>query len=505
MLRFRWWAAAILWLMPGAAVAQASPYLALDDPSLPILEHLISRGDVADPSPFVRPFRRADAVRVLEAALKTAAPATAKVIDELLTRYTERTDEARWRVAPRAGFQTASHARRDPLHPAGSDGIWPYAEVGFEGVFGPVALVARPVGETRLLDDPDWLGRKNLDFTGRMADAYISAQWKWVRLLYGKTDQEWGPGQVYGIPISTYGYGREFAGLRVGTRDYYLLSESAQLRDETDSLGQVIHRYFFAHRLGFKISDPLRMAVWETVVLGGPDREFDWRYNNPLSVMLLANTYGLGDDSNIMVGLDLDWKIARAVHLQGQLAIDDFQYKNRSSPTRYPDRYAFTIALFGPLGDRLGYRALYSQASSLAFRTSEPFQNFTDGGVGLGRSFDDNDQLSAFVTVPVRRNWMLTPELTMFRQGQGRINDPVPPPGTTAAGQTPNLFIGTVEHTYRAALGISGQKGILAIQANAGFHHITNEGNQAGHTVDRFEGRLTATIGHAWQGVIRGE
>ena len=55
-------------LAPPSVRAQASPYLPLDDPRLPLLEHLIARGDIEDPSPMVRPFRRADALRVLTAA-----------------------------------------------------------------------------------------------------------------------------------------------------------------------------------------------------------------------------------------------------------------------------------------------------------------------------------------------------------------------------------------------------------------------------------------------------
>jgi hypothetical protein len=50
-------------LTPLRARAQASPYLPLDDPRLPLLEHLIARGDVADPSPLARLVRRADAMR----------------------------------------------------------------------------------------------------------------------------------------------------------------------------------------------------------------------------------------------------------------------------------------------------------------------------------------------------------------------------------------------------------------------------------------------------------
>ena len=36
-------------LAPARLAAQASPYLSLDDPRLPLLEQLIARGDVADP------------------------------------------------------------------------------------------------------------------------------------------------------------------------------------------------------------------------------------------------------------------------------------------------------------------------------------------------------------------------------------------------------------------------------------------------------------------------
>jgi hypothetical protein len=494
---------AALGLLPSGLLAQASAYVPSDDPDLPRLELLISRGDVADPSPMIRPFRRADAVRVLAAAESTATGAEWERIRELLERFRDRPDEARWGIEPRAGLQAFSHARRDPLHPGGPSGVWPYVALGLDAAFGPVVVVSRPAVETRLIDDPDWPGRKNLEVTGRMVEAYGSAQFKWVRLFYGKMDQNWGPSGIYGIPLSDYSYGRDASGFRIGTNEYSLTSEAAQLRDETDTLGQVIHRYFFIHRLAAKISQKLRLGLWESVVLSGPDRAFDWRYRNPFSILLLTNTYGLGDtESNIMVGLDADWRIARAIHFQGQLGIDDISYQDRGTPTRYPDRYAFTFAFFGPLGGRLGWRALYSQASSLAFRTFDPFQNFLDAGVGIGRNFADNDQLTGLVTIPVFRSWVLTPEATVLRQGEGKITDPVPPSGTTAAGQTPELFIGTVERTYRAALGITGHRGLLAVQANLGFHHVVNSGNQAGNTVDRFEGRLTATIGHRWQGAF---
>jgi hypothetical protein len=89
----------------------------------------------------------------------------------------------------------------------------------------------------------------------------------------------------------------------------------------------------------------------------------------------------------------------------------------------------------------------------------------------------------------------VNPELTLLRQGEGRLNLPVPPAGTAAAGDTPQLFIGTVERTWRAAVGVSGRQGALALQANAGIHYIDNAGNIAGRHRTRFVSRVQATLG----------
>jgi hypothetical protein len=68
---------------------------------------------------------------------------------------------------------------------------------------------------------------------------------------------------------------------------------------------------------------------------------------------------------------------------------------------------------------------------------------------------------------------------------------------------TPSLFIGVVERTYRAALGLSGETGPLELTANAGFHHIVNRRHQPGRTVNRFEGRIQATVGISRGGALQ--
>jgi hypothetical protein len=483
--------------------AQGSPYIPLDDPRLPLLEHLISRGDIEDPSPMVRPFRRADVARALAAADTASGTVTSNLVHTLRTEFEPLDAPNSWELEGKAGGQGYTHARRDPLHPAGTGRVRPYVEARGQAIIGRFALVSRPVGEPRLIDDPDWPGRHAVKFVGRMAEAYISAQFGWGSLFYGQMDRNWGPVGLPGIGLSDYGYGRDAAGLDIGTRDLRLYALASGLRDEKNDSGQVIHRYFFAHRLGVRLSDRLRLAIWETNVLAGFDRNFDARFRNPVSLLLLANQYGLEEEgSNVLVGLDAHWRAFRRTTFQLQLGIDDIQYQNRSGPGRYPDRWAVTLAGFGPLGQELAWRALYTRATSLTFRTQNPFENLTDFGVGLGRNFADMDELTVSVSFPLARRWLVSPDLTLLRQGEGQINDPFPATALEA-GQIPQIFIGVVERTYRVGLAIRGRQGPLDLEADAGLHHIVNWKHEEGRTVDRFEGRLQATLGLSRRGVLR--
>jgi hypothetical protein len=487
---------------PSASPSAASPYVPLDDPSLPLFEFLVARGAVADPSPQVRPFRYLDALRVLAAADTAPATGDGRTIRALRAEWAEPAGETRWWAGARAGAQAYTHARREPLHPAGPGGVQPYVDLTARAVFGPVVLAARPIIEPRLTDDPDWPGRRDVSLLSRVGEGYVSAQFKWARLAYGQVERNWGPVGLPGFPMSNYGYEREGLALEVGSRALRLGAFAGDLRDETDSLGRTVHRYFFTHRLDVRLSDRLTLAGWESAVMGGADRAFETRYRNPLTLSYLANALGLGDRSNVMLGFDASWRVARRHTLQAQLALDDFWYRDRANNR---DRWGFTLAATGPVLGRAGYRAAYTQVSALALRTFNGFENFTDAGVGIGRNFTDLDRASLWVTWPVTPRWLVTPELTVQRQGEGRLNVPYPPAGSDALRNTPGLFIGPVERTYRAALGVTGHQGPLAVTADAGVHHVVNASNIPGATRDRVEARLQATLGLGRRGTLRTE
>lgn len=480
-------------LVSARAAAQASANVPLDDPRLPLVEHLIARGTIPDPSPMIRPFRRIDVIRALQRADTAKGSADAELVKRLSAEFSD-LEGSRWGAEARAGVQAYTRTRRDLMRPDGPDGVQPYADVRLEGVFGPVVAVSRPAVEPRLSDDPDWRGRKDLTVVGRMPEAYLGLQFKWGRFWFGQLEQNWGPVGFWGIPISPYSYPRTYLGLDVGSRTVRLQAQVGQLRDEVDATGEIIKRYHFGHRLGVRFSDRLHAALWETTVFAGNDRSLEGTFINPVGFLLLSNQYGEGDDGNVMFGADVTWRAFRSATFQLQLAIDDLQYEDRGAPETYPDRWALTLSAYGPLGRRLSWRALYTQASTLAFRTTDPFEAYVDDGVGIGRGVPDMDQLSVSVTLPVHARWAVSPDLAIQRQGAARLGTPFPvDPADVAA--TPQFLSSPVETTLRAGVSVSGRAGPLDLLANAGVHHRTNADNVEGVSATRVEGRLQATLG----------
>jgi hypothetical protein len=103
--------------------------------------------------------------------------------------------------------------------------------------------------------------------------------------------------------------------------------------------------------------------------------------------------------------------------------------------------------------------------------------------------------------VPATATWLLTPELTVLRQGEGRLSDPYPT--GSARGATPQIFIGVVEKTFRAALGVDGRQGPLRVSANIGLHHLRDAGHVEGRTKTEVEGHVQITIGVTRGGVLK--
>jgi hypothetical protein len=495
----RWRLIATLVALAAAAVpqvvrAQGSPYIALDDPRLPMLELLIARGDVQDPSPQVRPLLQRTVVAALHAAMaRDSTGASARLVRELLRAWELPPAEAWWRVAPRGGVQAYTQGRRDLLAPGGVGNLQPYVDAALTMSVGDVTASIRPAFEPALADDPDYhpVGSVGNLSHYRFVEAYATAQWKWGGVHLGQMSRNWGPVGLPGIPISDFAYPRTDLSIWFGNRTIRFEALVAPLSDGVTDSGAVVTRLFAAHRLQVRVRDNLDLAFWEATVsqrsAGAPDATI----LNPFILMTFGRQFGIGDRRNTMLGGDATWRPVPRLRLELQGAIDDWTF-DPANP--YPNRFGLGFVASGPLAGAAAWRASYAMSSSLAFHTFDPNENFTDAGVGIGRNFIDNDQFSLSVSVPVRDHWLVTPQLDLRRQGQGQINDPFPDAATAAT--LPTLFIGTRRDTWQATVGVSGQEQGLAVTGQAGFQHVTNSG------ATEFVGRVQATIGFRLGGVL---
>jgi len=96
---------------------------------------------------------------------------------------------------------------------------------------------------------------------------------------------------------------------------------------------------------------------------------------------------------------------------------------------------------------------------------------------------------------------LLTPEVTLLRQGEG---DPRQPhPAVAAYPTTVTIFQGVVERTLRGAVsGTFAATDRLSFNFDAGVHRITNFQHVSGDTRTRFLGSVSASYRFAFASAL---
>jgi hypothetical protein len=490
--------AATLWTP--RLMAQGSPFVPLDDPVLPLFEQLVGRGVVDDPSPFERPFTRADGVAALVAPRRPPSASDAALIRRVLAAWRPEDSANRWDLAVRVGAEGFTSPRRDPLRPEGPGGVRLLADASAHLTIGEVVLATRPTADQRVTLDPDWPGtRASPDLTccrWRFPEAYLRWTPGPLAFFYGRVARDWGPapGLFDGTVMSDVAYPRDAIGLSVRSRSFRLSALLTDLRT-VHLADDDIQRWHFVTQATLRVSSALTVHASQAVVAEGPARELDGPLRNPLLLLPLANQFGQGDaDNNVMIAIGARWRADDRLTLEGELLVDDFIQSNRD---QFPDRWAMTLAASGPLADRFAWRAGYTRASSLAFRASDPLESYTEQGVGLGRGWAGGDRAVAQLATPVAGGWLVTLEAAVARQGESRLDQPI-----DRTQPIPGIFIGTIERTSRLAIKASGRAGPLDASADVGLHRIANWHHQAGVSRSEVQARVTAQLRLGTRGVL---
>jgi hypothetical protein len=477
----------------------ASPYLPLTHWTMPYVEHLISAGRMVDPTPLARPFRTDDLVRALEAIDSSrVARGEWQVVTRMLHAL-RRSERGPWgRIEGAVGASAASYAVRDPLelgrgipergYPSQPRG---FAQAGLDLAlgFGPVVAVTHPVLDTRLKYDPDWFGKKNRAIAGRTAESYVSAQWQYGEVFFGRLDRNWGPSVAPGALLSADPYGLDHLGITLGTSGIQLQAIATQLDSRVDSTGAAVHRYMVQHRLWVRPPGRWTVALWEGSVLSGTGRELEPWYLNIMNLGFLEQVNS-GSNVNSFVGLDAEWHGAATVY--GQFMLDDIQVDRKTPTDQKPASYAWTLGAKGGLPLSGAWTLFYTQVANLAYRNEDDLQVPLYHDLGTGRNFSDYDQATARLSFLGPAALLIEPEATLVRQGQGdpRLAHPLPADYPSTA----TLFQGVVERTVRLALGIQWTGGPIHFGGDAAVHLVSNDGFVEGVSKTRVVGRAGVEI-----------
>ncbi len=487
----------VLLATPGIAAAQAGAYIAIDDPATPLARWLIARGDVLDPSPQVRPWRRDELIAALRRADTDSTTSSGRVIHQLLRLWAPVRPPPSWIAEGRAGAESYSSGRRDLLHPAGGSGLSPYVMVGAWLDAGPFAAGSRVIAENRLNRDPDWTGdaaQRSEQLPLRAAEGWVTASWKSLQIHYGQVDRNWGPDGLAGLALANVeAYARPDLGITFqrGRIDASLVVQSLDDAYATTTPAVVRSRAFMAHRVGFRLSSTLHLAAWETMVVGGPVDAWGRASLAGLYPDLIAHAAGASDaDRQVIAGLDASVRPARQLGVEVQLAVQRGS-QGDSANAPQPLATAFAGTAFGPLGSYANWRVSYSRIGSQMYSAapvnSGSLLSFTNLGPGIVRTIAGYDRIAASVALPIGMQFVVEPGIALQRQSGDRPGGIVS--GSTAAPSS------VVERVREGSVAVDGQRGHLRLDAVFALQQVTNAGNATGSNVVRVEGRIIATIG----------
>jgi hypothetical protein len=360
---------------------------------------------------------------------------------------------------------------------------------------GPVVGFVRTLIDDRLNTDPEFAGRKDRKVAGRNEDGYVSGQWKYGELSFGRVGRNWGPPALYGLEVGNYAYTYDHLYGVIGNDVVRFSTVVARLDNLQLTSGELDQRYFSIHRL------TLRRGRWElagseSYVYTGVGRGFEPSLINPF------NIYGLSwrnenQDGNFGLGAEAAYRSGRFGTWAGHLFIDDLQIDRCNPNCKEPSSYGLTLSAEGlPLAGDQRWFTSYTRVSNLTYRTPNPAETYDVFGVGLGRGFSDYDEVKIGADLAVVPRTPLRLYVAHRRQGEGDYRATYPLPAQYAT--TPGIFSGFVMGVTRVAVSGASRWRDFELGGDVGVNHSTNDLHVVGATRTAFEGRVKLSIEPRW-------
>lgn len=356
--------------------------------------------------------------------------------------------------------------------------------------------------DTEMRNDPTASVKGDPKRPLRFRSAYFKYKLPHFEFQFGRERFRWGPGATGGLVLGDSSPSLDVASTKLRAKWFTLTSLVSPLGDEIASLGEdtgdlpageVVNRYFYAHRLDMKFLPWLEFGISETAVVTGVGRGFDLRFMNPLLAIYSTQHEGERDQKEVNLTHSLHWFIADfpRIALYGELFIDEIILKEREEASLpRPSSIAFLqgISVTDPLGMRgTTLRGEYVRLGSFVYIHRGLNTNYENFGSPLGHPFGpDTDQTSVSLTRSLSPGLSLTGEFAYRRRGEIRPDTP-----ESSLGKTSSFLFGTVERRrmYSLSLRYLPRRDIF-VELDTSYIRASNLGNVEGEN----DGLLDLTV-----------
>lgn len=353
--------------------------------------------------------------------------------------------------------------------------------------------------DSNVEEDPGFLGRPwRDDVGGYVANGYGRLRLGPLDAVLGRDKLSWGPGASGSLVLSDVAPAFDMVSVsfnlgRVRAAGFFTRLDDLELRRAIfyagDSLqsGDLIERYLSGHRIDIRVTPTLQIGLSETIVYGGPDRDFELGYVNPLN-FFYSHQWNVGENDNPIWCLDACWWPVPRVQVYGQFLVDDYQFEHEGEKDEEPPEIGFLLGVHSgePLGlEGVSVSAEYARVNPWTYNQPLPWNRYTHGGALLGHPLGpDADAFYVRVDKWFRKDISARLDYRFMRHGETSVESdwPVPIAGPWGEASFPEGFpLGVAAKSHRLGLTAGFYPMLhLDVEGFAYVESVSDYANQAG-------------------------
>lgn len=349
-----------------------------------------------------------------------------------------------------------------------------------------ITIFANLVLDEKKANDVNYTGKKYRGLAGGMENGFVQIDGGAMQLTLGRFSSFWGVRRslVLSSRNSLDGLAYVWRWGRLSLS--YRLARLDGLSPERDSVAQFENRYFAGHRLDLHLSRRLRVGFFESVIFGGPGRQIELVYLNPL-IFFHGSQLNEDVDDNTFLGFDFSFKPGHNTRLYGQLLIDDYQIDDTQADQE-PSEYGLLAGIYkADFMAETDFKFEYIRVSNRTFNQVLERNRYMFKGQLIGAAIgNDYDQIDLSIIHWLHDYMKLSLSLSHRRQGEGRPDATWSQPWEKITGEYKEPFpTGVVERTSIGWAGLSGFVWRrLFVDVKAGYSQTRNLSNAAGMNQD---------------------